>query len=524
MSLTPTYPGVYVVELPSPVKPIIGVSTSTTAFIGRARQGPTDGYRPIHSFSDYIRTYGGLDEESYMSYAVYQYFLNGGNDAIIIRAVNNAKKATFSIGSLVLEAANEGIWANDLELTVDTDKINKQLLLSDPTTFKLTVERVIYNNTGKKNEERNVITSEVFENLSTDITQTQRFITNILNKQSNLVQVPKGAQVQANQPAAQKYPVSDKGSDGDPLTDIQINNPDDANAGLGMLNKVDIFNMLCIPPYNGDIQTATSTSKEVYDAALAICKDRRAMLIVDPPDSWSDKDNARTGVSSGDFVERDQNAAVWFPKIFCPDPLDPKNQSRPFVPSGAVAGVIARTDANRGVWKAPAGIEATLIGLSGLQVNLNDKENGELNPLGINCLRFFSVAGRVVWGARTLRGADELTDQWKYLPVRRTALFIEESLYRGLKWVVFEPNDYRLWGEIRLNVGAFMHDLFRKGAFQGSDPRKAYFVKCDDETTTQDDIDRGIVNILVGFAPLKPAEFVVLQIQQITQQPQEGAG
>ena len=146
---------------------------------------------------------------------------------------------------------------------------------------------------------------------------------------------------------------------------------------------------------------------------------------------------------------------------------------------------------------------------------MTDGENGKINPLGINALRTFPVAGNVVWGARTLEGADALASEWKYVPVRRLALYIEESLYRGTQWVVFEPNDEPLWSQIRLNLGAFMQDLFRQGAFQGISPREAYFVKCDKETTTQSDIDRGIVNILVGFAPLKPAEFVVLKIQQI---------
>jgi hypothetical protein len=167
------------------------------------------------------------------------------------------------------------------------------------------------------------------------------------------------------------------------------------------------------------------------------------------------------------------------------------------------------------VWKAPAGLEATLNGVPELSVPLSDGEIGQLNPLGINSLRAFAGAGRVVWGARTLKGADSLANEWKYIPVRRTALFIEESLFRGTQWVVFEPNDEPLWAQIRLNVGTFMNDLFRQGAFQGSTPRDAYFVKCDKETTTQSDIDRGIVNIHVGFAPLKPAEFVVIRLQQI---------
>jgi uncharacterized protein len=175
---------------------------------------------------------------------------------------------------------------------------------------------------------------------------------------------------------------------------------------------------------------------------------------------------------------------------------------------------MARTDGARGVWKAPAGTEAGLSGVRGLALTLTDGENGELNPYGINCLRTFRTIGPVVWGARTLRGADVLADEYKYVPVRRLALFLEETLWRNLQWVVFEPNDEPLWGQIRASVGAFLQDLFRQGAFQGSSAREAYFVRCDGETTTQHDIDRGIVNIVVGFAPLKPAEFVVLSIQQ----------
>jgi len=188
------------------------------------------------------------------------------------------------------------------------------------------------------------------------------------------------------------------------------------------------------------------------------------------------------------------------------------------VPCGAVAGVFARTDAARGVWKAPAGLEATVNGVSQVKVPLTDAENGQLNQLGINCIRTFPLAGSVVWGARTLRGADQLADEYKYIPVRRTALYIESSLYQGLQWAVFEPNDEPLWAQIRLNVGAFMQNMFRQGAFQGSTPRDAYFVKCDKETTTQNDVNLGVVNVIVGFAPLKPAEFVIITIQQMAGQ------
>jgi phage tail sheath protein FI len=212
-----------------------------------------------------------------------------------------------------------------------------------------------------------------------------------------------------------------------------------------------------------------------------------------------------------------ENGAAFFPRLRLADPLN-NGQLRTFAPSGVVAGVYATTDGTRGVWKAPAGIGATLNGVQNLTYQLNDQENGTLNPLGLNCFRTFPLYGPILWGARTLVGADAMANQWKYVPVRRTALYLEESLFRGTKWVVFEPNDEPLWAAIRLNVGSFMQQLFQKGAFQGKTPDQAYFVKCDGETTTQADIDQGIVNILVGFAPLKPAEFVVIQIEQLTGQ------
>ena len=158
-----------------------------------------------------------------------------------------------------------------------------------------------------------------------------------------------------------------------------------------------------------------------------------------------------------------------------------------------------------------------MLGLSinGQEGDLTDREVGLLTPLGINCLRAFPGIVHVIWGARTLEGADGLGSQWKYVPVRRLSLYIEESIVRGTQWVVFEPNDEPLWARIRLDVDAFMHTLFRQGAFRGTTPKDAYFVKCDSETTTQTDIDNGIVNIVVGFAPLRPAEFVVISIRQI---------
>jgi hypothetical protein len=298
-----------------------------------------------------------------------------------------------------------------------------------------------------------------------------------------------------------------------------------AFTGIFALEKVDLFNILCIPDatraLRGDptkLDASNIDPNSIFSAAIQFCKRRRAFLIVDPPPNIRDMDSAVDWKSSG-LTVNDTNGAAYFPRIRAADPLN-DFQLRTFAPCGVVAGLYSRIDSSRGVWKAPAGIEASLNGVNGLVYSLSDAENGALNPLGLNCFRTFPIFGTVSWGARTLVGSDAAASEWKYVPVRRLALFIEETLFRGTKWVVFEPNDEPLWAAIRLNITAFMHNLFRQGAFQGTTPREAYLVKCDKETTTQDDINRGVVNILVGFAPLKPAEFVIIKIQQLAGQNQ----
>jgi hypothetical protein len=306
---------------------------------------------------------------------------------------------------------------------------------------------------------------------------------------------------------------------------------DGTKHGIVALDGTDIFNILCIPPDQrlaGEISWA-DTLPSVFNDALKYCVDRRAMLLIDPPVTSANTpvpafSLAKNGIdvlnafaTVGINGNNARNAAMYFPRVQEVDPLN-GNRVGTFASCGVVAGVMAATDASRGVWKAPAGIDAGISGTVGLAVNMTDAENGEINPIGINALRTFPIVGSVLWGARTMRGSDQVADDYKYVPVRRFALFLEESLFRGLKFAVFEPNDEPLWSQIRLNVGAFLNNLFRQGAFQGRTPRDAYFVKCDNETTTQNDINLGVVNVLVGFAPLKPAEFVVIKIQQIAGQ------
>jgi phage tail sheath protein FI len=393
----PNYPGVYINEVPSGVRAIAGVATSITAFIGRAQKGPLDEPVAITTYGDFERVFGGLWNEGPMSFAVNDYFLNGGNQALIVR--------------------------------IDDDQY---------------VDKV------------------------------------------------------------------------DEISYTQIIGNEDDKTGLYALEKVDLFNILCIPPtYEND-----DLDMSVITAAADYCEKRHAILILDCPRAWHTKQEAISGMSNPltSLGTDNKNAAVFFPRILKPNPLR-NNKIETFAPCGAIAGVIARTDVNRGIWKAPAGVEAILNGVTGLSVTLTDTENGELNNLGCNCLHLTSTAGPVViWGARTLQGNDMISSEWKYIPVRRLALFIEESIYWGMQWVVFEPNDESLWAKIRLNISAFMYSLFRDGALQGVKPSDAYFVKCDNETTTQNDIGGGIVNIQVGFAPLKPQEFITLCIQHKTEQ------
>jgi hypothetical protein len=291
-----------------------------------------------------------------------------------------------------------------------------------------------------------------------------------------------------------------------------VGNPAD-QTGFHALDPVDLFNLMVLP---ADAELTDADRQNLWGPASIYCQSRRAFLLIDAPDGWTTPDGRAAIVQNSPQVNDlrarvvKDYSAVFYPKIKYND----RGVLRTIGATGAIAGLLARIDASRGVWKAAAGTEADLRGIAGFEVKLTDLENGVLNKLGVNCMRNFPT-GFVNWGARTLDGSDDIGSEWKYIPIRRLALFIEESLYRGTQWVVFEPNDEPLWAKIRLNVGVFMNGLFRQGAFQGSTPDQAFYVKCDAETTTQADRNLGIVNIEVGFAPLKPAEFVIITIQQI---------
>jgi len=568
-----TYPGVYVQEIPSGVRTITGVATSITAFIGRASRGPVNQAVIINSFGDFETTFGGLWLYSTLGFAVRDFFLNGGGQAVIVRLYHAdagspqaeppvpapASKAPLTVGALKFVASSEGQWGVGLRVAVVNDKketsaeVALLLGVKQDDLFNLTVTDTA---TGRSEKYLNLTVKDTAHRVDKVLASSSALLAydGAVDPTTAIAAGKDALSVKEDALAAAKKALIDK-QNGSPGADVSSEKgtvttkkaelddaltaalkavsdgtylgvldflPDQGRAqkhGLYALEQVDLFNLLCIPPYRSPVDTI-DVDPNLVGSAAAYCEERRAMLLLDSPKNWTSKSTARsefTDANDDKVGTRSANAALFFPRLVLPNPLR-GNQTEVSSAIGAIAGVVARTDGNRGVWKAPAGLDATLNSVPQLSVALTDPENGELNPLGINCLRAFPVGGRVVWGSRTLRGADQLADEYKYLPVRRTALYLEESLFRGLKWVVFEPNDEPLWAQIRLNVGAFMHNLFRQGAFQGSSPKDAYFVKCDKETTTQNDINLGIVNVVVGFAPLKPAEFVIIKLQQIAGQ------
>jgi len=678
MPVRPTYPGVYIEEIPSGVRTITGVATSVAAFIGTFRKGPRDEAVQVFSMADFERVYGGLERTSEASYAVQQFFLNGGQEAWVVRVENDGSAGG---GALAAEAAavtlttqhgggadvvraragrrlrgdialDPGSWGNFIRLEVDYDTAEAGRL------FNLTASEMRIDG-----DRTTVLQTETFRNLTLEPAAANNVV-EVVNQGSRLVQLDRdgmadvpampppfrpaatgtlSGDLPASVPAqgaiddvtvtlqldagatsvgpvtlafnfgpanpapttfsgwAQALERALRGAATDPALSLAQRpylagatvsiigtgttaNPrrfvvytgrgarpfdptatlsfagadaasyglDGASASVGpqqmplgggqdgtvldaaqsfvvpasvfqgvrsartglyALEEVDLFNILCIPQAAlmpaGDMR-AVYTEAEIY------AEERRSMVLVDLAPDVQRLDQMQAWLADNDGL-RHRNGVVYFPRTNVPDPLN-RNRPRSLAASGTIAGLYARTDTARGVWKAPAGTDARLRNVESLAYNLTDPENGALNPLGVNALRVFPVYGPVCWGARTLEGADIIASDFKYVPVRRTTLFLEESLFRGTKWVVFEPNDEPLWAQIRLNIGAFMQDLFRKGAFQGATPREAYFVKCDAETTTQTDIDNGVVNIEVGFAPLKPAEFVIIRIQQIVRQ------
>jgi uncharacterized protein len=608
------HPGVYIQEIPSGVRPIEGVSTSTTAFLGKAEKGPLDRAFMVTSFTEFQTVYGGFLGDSYLAHAALQFFNNGGKRLYIVRVANNAMTADISLNdrkatpakTLTIAAGSAGAWGNELDVDLSDGS-------SDPANeFRITVRfgdlsetlddlsmnaaapNFVENVVGAKSqlirvtveegddsteagssvsgaspgtslpaENRNMTINidgdvetgvgiandiqtkvraltplrastapEAYSNFKADFSAGRYTLTSgssgkrssvevsnaVVNNAAKLLKLGRantgvettGAAVL--RPANGSYHVGDNASGGNvqavtPGSDGGTPQQADYDVSLHLLDPVRDVNLIAAP---GIGTTA------MVDSGANYCEQRMDCFFIGDMDVTDDtKEEAK--IFMDNLTRKSSYAAVYFPWLKATDPAGLSADPLSLPPSGYVAGMYAKIDAKRGVWKAPAGSEANLGGAVGLTKSLIDAEQDTLNPIGVNAIRSFPASGIVIWGARTL--ATQSNPEYRYVPVRRTAIYLEQSIYNGIQWSVFEPNDEDLWASLRLNINAFMLLQFRNGGFQGRTPNDAFFVKCDNQTTTQADIDAGIVNILVGFAPLKPAEFVVLKLTQQTGQP-----
>lgn len=631
MPVQTTYPGVYIVELPSGSHVITGVSTSLTAFVGAARKGPGDTPTQLSSYADYVRIFGDpMDTTHPMGHAVGHFFANGGSQAIIVRALGaGSAAATLALAAahglqLTISARSRGAWANGVAAgTPNQTGVFVEVLAGDEfpdDRFGLVIREWT---PGVGGGPATVLTQETYSDVSMSPSHP-RYVLSMLNASTLVSGAVSGAPAPAPGAgtsagsiafaAGDAIPIVGKtlrlSVDQGPATDYvlfpaeaapgthkiaevvtHINNsgvwpvqasapggkltltstapgfdsavvvglsgPNDASGdfGLGLvhggteisgsapyrpavaapaplatgsdglavgaaeivsptedegmlaLDELDFprFNILCLPG-------VTTANTAELGTALDYCRRQNAFLVVDPAPGINP---SQLKTAANLLRAEGAHGAVYWPRLVTPD-----SGGDGFPACGAVAGVMARTDASRGVWKAPAGLAAGVNGVIGVTASTNDDISGTLNPQGLNVLRSFPGVGIVVWGARTLAGSDVLQSDYKYVPIRRLTDYIEASLYLGTQFAVFEPNDPELWGQLRLAVGGFMRGLFRQGAFQQSEKHAesdSFFVICDSTVNPQTEIDAGRVNIVVGFAPLKPAEFVVVTITQLSQ-------
>ncbi|MEE6179647.1 phage tail sheath family protein [Mycobacterium sp. 050134] len=525
MPVTPTYPGLYIEEVLSNAHTITAAPTSVTVFVGYTHPYKTKPRNygaaiEVFSFSDYEREFGGLFDVDWLAddvgRAVFQFFANGGADAWIIALqpefhdLSNNTPTAITNPTLLVGDANHGITFTGLE-PVDANQTLQVSIharqSSGSNTNDLADMTITYG--GR---------AESYRGVTLDSSDTTNFIEKRIGTTANPVSSLVTVAPTAAYPTAwaeQSATALDGHLPTNPFTTFF---PGDFTAAFDAdraLDKIPIFNLLLTPGIS-DVG--------VVGEALAFAERKRAFVVVDPPaDAAADPTSNPLPLIADvmtNLVPKSQNGALYFPYLVSSDPATGAPLSLP--PSGFVAGVIAREDTNRGVWKAPAGYEALVSNTTGVVASgrMTDARQGTLNPIGVNCLRTLPGIGTVVFGARTLVAANPAFQQYKYVPVRRMALFLEQSLLQSLGWVIFEPNDVPLWVSIKTTIDNFMLGLFNQGAFQGSTPSQAFQVVCDATTTTPDDQANGIVNIVVAFAPLKPAEFVIIKIAQLAGQTQ----
>ncbi len=508
----PSYlsPGVYVEEVQSGSRPIEGVGTAVAAFVGFAEKGPFHTPTLVTNWSQYVQTYGDMVEGTYLAHAVYGYLANGGGNCYVVRVgdptrSNPAGKAgpkaelagePAALGTFRVAALPAAVTAGEIAVEVaDPDGEG-----AGEDRFKLLVRQA-----GKVVETFDVSFKK----------NTKNYVVTQVRERSKLITVEEAAPANAlARPAKQTVtlaapPAPAAGTPARVSADEYVGNPD-SRTGFGGLEAIDDITMVAVPDLMSAYQQGLVTAEEVKTVQLAVishCEqmgDR--MAIIDPlPDmtarqvyTWRQEE---AGYDS-------KYAALYYPWIKVFDPATGQNRFMP--PSGHVAGLWSRTDTERGVHKAPA--NEVVRGAVELQNNITKGEQDLLNPVGVNCLRAFPGRGLRVWGARTLSS----DPAWRYINVRRLFNYLEESILLGTQWVVFEPNDERLWGTIRRNIASFLMEEWRRGALFGSSPDEAFYVKCDRETNPPDVVDRGQVVCEIGICPVKPAEFVIFRLSQFS--------
>jgi hypothetical protein len=524
MTVPTSYPGVYIQELPSLVHTITPAPTSVAVFVGYTHPFLTREFGTaiqLFSFADYQASFGGFFsspwQPDYVGQAVYQFFINGGQACYVVglRAAQYFA-ATGSPPELTPQGpvSAASVTAGGITFTA--------IQPVGPAGAGIPLQVAISNvrETSSPGDTADIVISygttvETYRKVQVGALETALAASRLVT-------------VTLSSPPATAFPATGSpfslgyGSE-PPAGGWSVINPLDfapVFADYASLDKVPVFNLLATPGI---------TDPGVTSEAVAYCERKRAFYIMDTPSpqaaGW-DVNTIAGDLSLATALSPEPpvsiNAAVYYPWLMTTDPVTGAQATSP--PSGFVAGIYGQVDTAQGVWRSPAGIQTTLLGTTGITPAgiMTDPQQGILNRGGINCLRQFPAIGTVVFGARTTAGADANTaqQQWKYVAVRRMALFIEQSLYANLTWAVFEPNAAPLRSALMQEVTAFMLSLFRQGAFAGGTPSQAFLVQCDATTTTPQDVANGVVNVLVGFAPLVPAEFVVVQIAQLAGQAQ----
>jgi len=473
------------------------VSTGIAAFVGRALKGPVNQAVPVASFAEFQQVFGGLWQPSTLSYALEQFFENGGRRALIVRVANGARPPTITLpaagAALRLIALNPGS-REYLRASVDYDGIGA----GEPDRFNLVIQRV------RSAASELIEDQEIFRRVSI-LVDSGRFVVDVL-LESRLVRVT--GPVPARRPdrsasghgAAIGYAVSNPdGDDGGPLTDYDVIGSAIEGTGVFALKGVDRFNLLCIPPLTRDSDVGLSTLL----VAAKFCRERQALLLVDPPSAWL---SARTALDSmRNWPFRSDSAVMFFPRVQAFDRL--RGRVETFASCGAAAGMIARSDETWPVWSATESEESILRPGLRPAVPVTDSDRVRLAQAGVNTLLSVRSSVRANQSPRTLAAGGCGISDWKFLAARRLSLFIAASIEQGTRWVVLEHNGPATWERARTLAETFLEALAEQGAFIGTSPDESYFVIGDERVNRPSLVAEGKFNLLFGFATSKPGEF-----------------